>query len=240
VLGGMVLYSFERAKEALRFYSDFSRTIPDEVNTIGALLTSPEGAPVVAIAVCYNGPFEQGEAVLRPLREFGQPLADHIAAIPYMAVQTMLDEAFPRGRHYYWKGSFVTDISPELITALVEHFATVPSPFSAIAFQQLGNAANRVGKDDTAFSHRNARYDCLAIAGWTNPAEAEMNIQWTRRFFDLTRAFSSGGLYVNSVIEQDVLQSAYRAETYARLVALKNKYDPTNFFRMNPNIKPTV
>jgi len=152
----------------------------------------------------------------------------------------MLDEAFPRGRHYYWKGTFVTDISPDLITALVEHFATVPSPLSTIGFQQLGNAANRVEKDDTAFSHRNARYDCLAIAGWTNPAEAETNIQWTRRFFDLTRAFSSGGLYVNSVIEQDVLPSAYRAETYARLVALKNKYDPTNFFRINPNIRPTV
>jgi FAD/FMN-containing dehydrogenase len=240
VLAGMVLHPFKRAKEALRFYSDFSRTLPDEVNTIGALLTSPDGAPMVVIAVCYHGPMEKGEAVLRPLRAFGPPLADHIAAIPYTAVQTMLDEAFPRGRHYYWKSNFVTDISLELITALVEHFATVPSPLSVIALQQLGNAANRVGQDDTACSHRNARYDCLAIAGWTNPADAETNIEWTRRFFELMRAFSSGGLYVNSVIEQDVLASAYRTETYARLVALKNKYDPTNFFRMNPNIKPTM
>ena len=240
VLGGVVFYPFEKAKEALSFYSDFSSHIPDELNTIGGLLTSPEGLPVVAIAVCYNGPLEQGEEVLRPVRAFGPPLVDQIGPLPYTALQSMLDEAFPRGRQYYWKAHLVKEISPDLITTLVEHFATVPSPFTGVIFQQVGNASNRVGKDETAFSHRDARYDCVAIAGWTDPAEAERNIQWTRTFYDLTGPFSFGGLYVNSVIEQDALKSAYRAETYTRLVALKNKYDPTNFFRINPNIAPTV
>jgi FAD/FMN-containing dehydrogenase len=243
VLAGMVMYPFERAKEALRFYGDFSSDIPDELNTFGLLVTSPEGIPVVAIAVCYNGPIDKGEEVLRPLREFGPPLVDQISPMPYTVIQTSLDEAFPRGRHYYWKANLLKDISDDLIDDLVEHFATVPSPLSGIGFQQLGNAANRVGKNDTAFSYRDARYDCIAISGWTDPAESETNIRWTRRFFDLTRAFSSGEIYVNSLIEPDepdAVKSAYRDETYERLVALKNKYDPTNFFRINPNIKPTV
>ena len=178
VLAGMVIHSFDRAKEALRFYSDFSSDIPDELNTVGALLTSPEGAPVVAIAVCYNGPVERGEEVLRPVREFGPPMDDEIRPMPYTALQTMLDEAAPRGRHYYWKANLVEHIGDDLIDSLIDHFATVPSPHSLIGFQQLGNAANRVGKDETAFSHRDARYDCLSISGWTDPAEADANVQW--------------------------------------------------------------
>jgi Berberine and berberine like len=240
VLAGLVMHPFERAREALRFYGDFSSSIPDELNTIGVLLTSPEGFPVVAIAVCYHGPIDKGEEVLRPVREFGPPLVDQISSMPYTAIQTLLDDAFPRGRHYYWKANLIEDISDDLIDDLVEHFAAVPSPFTGIAFQQLGNAANRVGKSDTAFSHRDARYDCVAISGWTDPAEAETNIRWTREFFDLTRAFSSGGIYVNGVMEPETVKLAYRDETYERLGALKNKYDPTNFFRNNPNIQPAV
>jgi hypothetical protein len=240
VLAGMVMHPFERAKEVLRFYGDFSSNIPDELNTMGVLLTSPEGLPMVAIAVCYNGPIDEGEEVLRPVREFGPPLVDQIGQMPYTVIQSLLDEAFPRGRYYYWKANLVEDISDDLIDDLVEHFTTVPSPFSGIVFQQLGNTANRVGKNETAFSHRDARYDCVALSGWTDPAEAETNIRWTRTFFNLTRAFSSGGIYVNSVIEPDAVKSAYRDETYERLVALKNEYDPMNFFCTNPNIKPTV
>src|SRR5258706_541262 len=100
-----------KAKEVLSFYSDFSSTLPDEANTIAALLTSPDGFPVVAIAVCYNGRLDQGEEVLRPLREFGPPLADQIGPVPYLAVQTMLDGAFPRGRQYYWKAHLSQHIS---------------------------------------------------------------------------------------------------------------------------------
>lgn len=238
VLGGMVMHPFERAKEVLEFYGGYSSDIPDELVTMAALLTAPEGFPVVAIAACYNGPMDEGEEVLRPLKEFGPPIMDQIGPLPYMAVQTMLDEALPRGRNYYVKASLIQEIGADLTDIIVERFAAATSPFSTIILQQLGNAANRVGKDATAFSHRDARYDCFAISGWDGPADPEAHIRWAREFHDLTRPYSSG-VYVNHIIEQDAVKSAYRDETYEQLVALKNKYDPTNFFRLNPNIKPT-
>jgi hypothetical protein len=241
LLAGTVLYPFERAREVLKFYSEFSSTTPDELNTVAVLLTSPDGFPVVAIAVCYNGPLAQGEQVLRPLRTFGPPLADQIGPMPYLALQTMLDGAFPRGRQYYWKAHLSKQVGNDAVDTVIEYFAAVPSPFTVLGFQQLGNAANRVGPDETAFSHRDALYDCLMLSGWDNPAEAERNIQWTRQLYEAMQPFLHAGIYVNALGEdsEQTIRSAYRAQTYERLVALKNQYDPTNLFRLNPNIKPT-
>jgi FAD/FMN-containing dehydrogenase len=242
VLAGMVVYPFERAKEVLRFYSGFSTTIPDEVNTMAALLTTPEGLRVAAIAVCYNGVLAEGEKVLRRLREFGPPLADQISPMPYMTLQGMMDPMFPRGRRYYWKASLMNHITDEAIHIMVERFSAVPSPYTVVGFQQLGNAANRFSKDATAFSHRDALYDFLMLSAWEDPKEAERNVQWTRALDVAIQPCLHGGIYVNAFTEdsKQSLKDAYRPETYARLVALKNKYDPTNFFRINPNIQPTV
>jgi hypothetical protein len=241
MLGGMVIHPFEKARDVLRFYSDFSRAIPDEVNTVGALLTAPEGFRVAAIAVCYNGSLEEGEKVLRPLREFGPPLMDQIGPMPYTAVQGMMDATFPRGRCYYWKASLMNRITDDAIDAMIQYFAAAPSPHTVVGFQQLGNAANRVGPDDTAFSHRDALYDFLMLSGWEKPSEADGNIQWTRQLFQGIRPFLHGGIYVNAFAEdfEQGVTDAFRPRTYARLVALKQKYDPTNFFRVNPNIRPT-
>ena len=242
VLAGMVIHPFERAKEVLRFYRDFSTAIPDEVNTMGALLTTPEGLRVAAIAVCYNGSIEEGEKVLRPLREFGPPLADQISPLPYTVLQAMMDTIFPRRRQYYWKASLMNHLSDDAIDTMLEYFSAVPSPHTVMGFQQLGNAANRVGPDETAFSHREALYDFLMLSGWEDPSEAERNIRWTRELNDAIQPFLHGGIYVNAFTEDSKqgIRAAYRPKTYERLVALKNKYDPTNLFRLNPNIKPTV
>jgi hypothetical protein len=242
VLAGMVIHPFEKAKEVLKFYSDFSSNIPDELNTVGALLTSPEGLKVVAIAVCYNGPIAQGEEVLKPLREFGPPLVDQIGPMPYLAIQTALDPSFPRGRQYYWRASLIRHIGDSAIDTIIDYFAAVPSPFSLLGFQQMGNAANRVGPNDTAFSHRDALYDFLMLSGWDDASEAECNIQWTRDVSKAMEPSLHGGFYVNGLGEdgEPRVRNAYVPGTYDRLVALKNKYDPTNFFRLNPNIKPTV
>ena len=131
-------------------------------------------------------------------------------------------------------------LSGDLIDGIADQYSRVPSPFSLIAFQQLGNATGRVPQDATAFSHREARYDCLAIAAWEDPVDDDKNVAWTREFFDLTQKSSTGGLYVNTVVEADAasLRAAYRPATYDRLVELKKKYDPGNFFRTNPNIRP--
>ncbi|MBV9601376.1 MAG: FAD-binding oxidoreductase [Chloroflexi bacterium] len=240
ILGGMVIHSFARATDVLRFYAEFSRSIPDELNTICALLTSPDGQPVIAIAVCYNGNLEQGERVLRPVRDFGPPLVDQISPMPYTAMQTMLDAAFPRGRQYYWKANLITDIGPNAIDVIAEYFARVPSPFTVLGFQQLGNFTNRVAPGATAFSHRDARYDFLMLSGWEDPLQADQNIAWTREVYAAMRPSLHAGMYVNAVGAESVseVRAAYRADTYGRLVALKRKYDPTNLFRLNANIDP--
>lgn len=244
VLAGMVLYPFLKAKEVLTFYRDFATTIPDEVNTIGALLTSPDGVPVVAIAVCYNDSLEAGEKVLRPLREFGPPLADQISPMAYCQLQTLLDAATARGARYYNKSNFMQRISDGAIDTLVECFPTIPSPLSFVFFQQLGNAANRVSATATAFSHRDALCEWGCLSRWLDPAADGVNIQWTRELSEAMRPFTTGSDYVTQIgLEADEgaerIKAAYGAN-YERLVALKNKYDPMNLFRHTQNIKPTV
>ena len=244
LLAGPVLYPFAKAKEALALYRDFATSIPDEVNTIAALMNSPDGDPLAAIVVCYNGNLEAGEKVLRPLRTFGPPVADEVAPTPYCKAQTFFDEAFVRGRRYYFKSNFTRNISDAAIATLIEHFAAAPSPMSMLYFQQLGKAANRVGATETAFSHRDALCEWGCDAVWLDPAQDAANIRWARGVADAMRPFTTGSDYVNHIgLETDEgaerIKAAYGAN-YERLVTLKNTYDPTNLFRHNQNIKPTV
>jgi len=244
LLAGPVLYPFAKAKEALALYRDFATSIPDEAKTIAGLMNSPDGNPVAAIVVCYNGSLEAGERVLRPPRSFGPPVADEVAPTPYCKAQTFFDEAFVRGRRYYFKSNFMQTISDEAIATLVEHFATAPSSMSMLYFQQLGNAANRVGATETAFSHRDALCEWGCDAVWLDPAQDAANIRWAREVAEAMRPFTTGSDYVNHIgleAEEgtDRIKAAFGAN-YDRLVALKNRYDPTNLFRHNQNIKPTV
>jgi FAD/FMN-containing dehydrogenase len=244
LLAGPVFYPFAKAKEALALYRDFATSIPEEVNTVAALMNSPDGDPLAAVVVCYNGSVEAGEKVLRPLRSFGPPLADEVAPTPYCKVQTLFDEAFVRGRRYYFKSNFTRNISDDAIATLVERFATAPSPLSLVYFQQLGNAAKRVGAKETAFSHRDALCEWGCDAVWLDPAEDAINIRWARDVAEAMRPFTTGSDYVNHIgleAEEgtDRIKAAFGAN-YDRLVALKNKYDPTNLFRHNQNIRPTV
>src|SRR6266498_2174117 len=241
VLAGLVVYPYDKARDVLSFYSKFSRAIPDELNTIGVLLTLPDGQKASAIAVCYNGNLDEGERVLQPLRDFGPPLAVQLGPMPYVAVQSMLDASFPVGRQYYWKAHLMGEISDSAIEVMVDYFSRAPSPFTALGFQQLGNAANRVGPDETAFSHRDAVYDFLMLSGWEDPSEADANIEWTRAVYAAMQPSLHAGIYVNGLGEDSAQQTtaAFRPATYERLLGLKDKYDPTNFFRLNPNIRPT-
>ncbi len=239
VLAGLVIHPFERGAELMRFYREFIATEPDEVNTIAGFLTSPEGIKVAAIAACHCGPVEQAEEALAALRTFGPPVADQLAVMPYTAFQQALDGSFPRGRRYYWKSTMIRDLTDAAIDQLVELFDAVPSPTSALLLQQLGNAANRIAPEATAFAHRDARWDGLVLASWDDPGDDAAHIDWARQAWRSLRPFSTGGVYVNGVADGDSeeIDGAY-GTNLTRLAKLKAFYDPTNLFRQNANIAP--
>jgi FAD/FMN-containing dehydrogenase len=238
MLGGILIHRLDKAAEILRFYDGFTRTSPDALGTFVAFATSPEGERVVAIFVCYNGAIDEGERVLKPLREFGPPLADMVGPKPYVEVQTMMDDAFPAGRQNYWKSNFLKGLDSEAIRVIVNHVVKAPSPYSAVGIEQFSGAVNRVGKDDTAFNHRNARYNLLIVGIWSDPAAKADNVKWVRDLWGAMEPYSSGGVYVNYLGQEadegaERVKSAYGPEKYARLITLKEKYDPTNLFRLN-------
>jgi FAD/FMN-containing dehydrogenase len=244
MLGGLVIHPLDQAVELIRFYDEFTHTCPDELGTFVAFVTSPEGERVVAIFACYNGAVEDGERVLKHLREFGTPIADMIGPMPYVQVQRLMDEGFPAGRQNYWKSNFLKGLDSEAIEIIVDHVAKSPSPFSAVGIEQFSGAVNRVGIDDTAFNHRGARFNLLIVGIWTDLAAKAENVKWVRTLWDAMEPYSSGGVYVNYLGREadegaERIKAAYGPEKYERLVALKNKYDPTNLFRLNQNIKPT-
>jgi FAD/FMN-containing dehydrogenase len=241
---GVVIFPLERAREVLQFYNEFASSIPDELNTASGLATLEDGTPAVAIVACYNGPLEEGEKVLEPLRQIGQPIMAQFNSMPYVQVQHLLDPFVPEGHQYYEKGHFITDIRDGAIDALIESYRTTSSPGNLLVFQQQGNAANRVSQDATAYSHRDARYNLILIARWSDPGESEIHFKWTRDLWEKLVPYSTGGVYVNNVgSEADdgatMIRSAYGAN-YQRLAAIKQKYDPTNLFRHNQNIRPMV
>jgi len=240
VLGGMLVHPAERATEALRFLRTFNETAPDELTIFTGLMTSPDGMPIVAFIVCYNGTVEEGERVLAPLRAFGPPLADLIQPMPYVALQSMLDAGFPHGQQVYWRSDFVTQLTDEVIDTLVEQHRSITSPQSALLLEQLGGAVRRVGPEETAFVHRQADFNLAIIGVWTDPSENDRHIAWARGVHAAVTPFVHG-TYVNYLGEegQDRVRAAYGDAVYDRLVAVKNRYDPTNLFRMNQNIRPT-
>jgi FAD/FMN-containing dehydrogenase len=242
VLGGLILHPLSRAREVVRLYRTFTHAAPDELTTLLGFLTLPDGQQAVALIVCYSGPLALGEEATRPLRTLGAPLADTVAAVPYRMVQELFDPAYPPGRLNYWKSSFLPDLTDDAVETLIDHVSAMPSPLSAVALEQLGGAVSRVDPRETAFSERSARYNLLITSEWTDPAESARNIQWTRELWTAIQPFTKDRVYVNYLDsgEEDRIRAAYGAETYERLVALKNKYDPTNIFRLNHNIKPTV
>ena len=240
VLGGMVVHPMSEAKEVLRFYREYARSCPDALTAWAALMTSPEGEPVVAILVNYMGDLAEGERLAEPVRKFGSPLVDTIGPMTYCELNSMLDEAFPYGTvQRYWKSSFLKDLGDEVIDILVDGASSMLSPMSMVGFFHVHGAATRVGAEETAFGLREDQWDYDIISQWTDPTETDKHIKWTRDFFNRVEPFASG-VYVNHLDaeEADRIGEAY-GDNYKQLQELKNKYDPTNLFRLNQNIKPT-
>jgi FAD/FMN-containing dehydrogenase len=239
VVGGMVAHPIGRAVEVLRFYRAFAASQPDELTTYAALMTGPDGAPIVALVACYAGPLDDGERAIEPLRRFGPPVVDVLGPMPYVAVQGMIGQGFPAGRLNYWKSCLLREIADGVIEALVDHVRRIPSPMSAVAIADCHGAYGRVANGDTAYAHRDAPFDLVILSSWIEPTQSERNIAWTRALYDAVRTYGAG-VYVNDLDRDeapDRVRYAY-GENYDRLAALKRRYDPTNFFRMNQNIPP--
>ncbi len=249
VMAGMVFYPMELAREVLHFYRDYAVAAPDDLTTAAGLMIAPpapflpqhiHGKPVIGIGACYSGSIEEGERVMRPLKDFGTPVATMIEPKPYVRHQSMLDTSSPSGRHYYVKSEYLPGLNNAALETIISYASRLSSPLTAVLIAQLGGAISRVDEHATAVGNRNARFVLNIQSSWLEPGESQQHIQWTREFWTAMRPFSTGGVYVNLLSQDDGeerLRAAY-GTNYDQLVALKSKYDPTNLFRVNQNIKP--
>jgi FAD/FMN-containing dehydrogenase len=239
VLGGGIVYPIDGAAETLRFYREYAPEAPGELATLAALTTSPDGAPCFAVSVCATGSAGEAERSLEPLRRFGKPLVDEISSTTYLDVQGAGSQTYPKGDLFYWKSSFLGTIRDELIEWDIEHFMKRPTAGCSLAWQQFGGAIGDVGPSDTAFWHRDVQWDHFSVGTWKDPAQTEMHLEWARAWWEPAQPYTLGGEYVNNLGEEgeDRVRAAYGGN-YERLAALKNKYDPTNFFTLNANIRP--
>jgi hypothetical protein len=240
VLAGGLSYPWSLASPVLRFYDDFVKAAPDELSTAASLGLTPAGEPTVSIAVCYCGPIDEGQRVLRPLRTFGSPVDDGIQPMPYTVVQSARDDGYPSGRLHYWKSGWLRDVTDGAIETLMQFVPQMPSSASGVGLQQIHGVASRVAPSATAFPHRAEQYDFLIGSQWSEAADSERNVTWTRALFEAMEPHLEESVYVNNLGDEGPgrVQAAY-GENYPRLTAVKRTYDPDNLFRANQNIEPS-
>jgi FAD/FMN-containing dehydrogenase len=248
VLAGPIFWAMEDSPEVLRFYRDWVADAPDELMTIVIHRKAPplpfvpeplHGKPVVMVASCWVGDLDEGEKFVRPLREFGNPVADVCLPKPFLTHQAMFDPSFVPGRWYYFKSCDVPALTDEVIDITVEHSLQIKSPMTSFPIWQMGGAVSRVGEDETAFGGRKAVFT-YNIGASTETADGfDEEREWVRTFWSALEPWHQT-VYVNFLGDegQERVRTAYGAEKYDRLKTLKRKYDPDNFFRINQNIPP--
>jgi FAD/FMN-containing dehydrogenase len=244
VTGGLVAHPFAAAWDVLRFYRDFTASLPDDLTAFAGVLHAPDGSGVklAGIVVCHAGSLEAGAAAVAPVKAFGKPVMDVIGPMPYAAVNTLFDAGFPRGALNYWKSNFLADLKDAAIDTMIERFAAAPSPMSALLLEHFHGAATRVGPAETAFPHRSVGYNFLTVGEWLEPAESRANTAWVRETYSAMAPHFAAGRYVNylnadEVIEGDAVAAAF-GPNGKRLREVKRRYDPDNVFHLNQNIKP--
>jgi FAD/FMN-containing dehydrogenase len=248
ILGGAIAWQGEDAAQVLEAYRRVSAAAPRELTSVAVLRIAPpapwlpkevHGKPIVAVFVCHTGNAAEGEALLAPLRATGRPVADIVTRRPYVQMQSLLDATQPKGRRYYWKSHYLPAIDGALIDVAVAHAARIVSPFSAILMFQIQGALNDLPATHSPAGNRDAAY-VLNIAGsWDKPEDDAVNIQWARDCFEATRAFSTGGTYINFLTEEegrDRVEAAYGRPALDRLGMIKHACDPANFFRHTKSV----
>src|SRR5919198_345398 len=250
VLAGLMMFPIERAPEVVRGWRDVADTAPDELAPACVLITAPpepfvppelQGKTVVGIAALYVGNAEQGAAVVQPLKAL-EPALDHIAPMPYIDFQAALDPTAPWGLRSYWRGEYMSQLTDAAIDTFLDggvELIASSHPLSQMIIFRIGQGVTAVPDGATAFSHRDAGYLFHPIVGWTDPADDERLVAAGRAFAARMRPHSTGASYLNFTPEPDRVRDAYGEEKYARLVALKDRYDPGNLFRLNQNIRPS-
>jgi len=242
IVGGIIAHPFEAAKDVLRFYREFTKSVPDELMVWAGLIGAPDGsgALLAVYAICHAGDAEQAERDIAPLREFGSPLMVEVGPMPYPVMNTLLDEGFPDGALNYWKANFVTGLDDELLDIAIEHFESTPSPLNALLFEHFHGAVTRVKASDTAVPHREEGYNVLMPSVWLDSVDTVANIAWTRETYDAMAPYFRDARWLNYLDDDDradAVRNAY-GPNYDRLVELKRKYDPGNVFHLNHNIDP--
>jgi hypothetical protein len=249
VLAGPVIWPIEDAPEVLRFYRDWIEQVPEELTTIVTcrrmlpLPTVPEklhGRHVVIVGCCYAGPVEEGERVLSPLREFGSPLVDACAPMPFLAHQAILDPGFPHGWWYYIRSCNLADLADEVVDTLADHGRRIASPVTTFSIFHLGGAVAQVGDEEAAFTGRDAGH-VVNVIGITRTGDGfDAEREWARGLWSALQPYHQN-VYVNFLMEEgeERVRQAYGPEKYDRLKALKRRYDPENFLSLNQNISPT-
>jgi hypothetical protein len=247
VLAGILMFPAERASEVLRHYRNWARDLPDELSTLAAFTVAPpmpfvpeelHMKRVIGIIGCHAGDAAEGEALLQPLLALDPPI-QMVAPMPYPALQTMLDESAPAGLQNHFKGGYLDQLSDAAIDVLVSQASRRKSDLSELHLHHMGGAVARVGEDDTAVSNRGAEFAYNVIAMWEDPADVEVHRGWARETSARLEPVSSDGTYVNFLTDATdaAVREAYGSK-YQRLADLKRRYDPTNLFHLNQNIRP--
>jgi FAD/FMN-containing dehydrogenase len=251
IYAGPIFFPADAAGDLLRAFRDWAGDAPDDITAVVNLTAAPplpvipeewHGKKVVALIAASTGPIDEGEALVRPLREVAEPIADLLGPMPYQMIQGLIDPLWPKGIQSYFKATNLARLDDDLVDALCEIHLASPGPQCEIHVHQMGGAVGRVPADATAFSERSMPYVLNAVTGWqdADPDVGAAHRDWARGVVDAAADASTGRAYVNFFGDADVARSAYGEETYARLAALKQAYDPTNVFRLNQNIVPAA
>lgn len=248
VVAGPTLWPLDQAADVMRWYREFIVQAPEELSGFFAFLTVPPGPPfpehlhlkkMCGVVWCYSGPEADADTLLRPIREFGPPALYGIQPMPFPVLQSAFDALYPPGDQWYWKADFVNELSDKAIALHVEHGSHLPTMKSSMHLYPIDGAAHRVGRNETAFSYREANWAEVIVGVDPDPANSERITNWAKEYWDALHPYSAGGAYVNFMMEegQNRVRDSYR-DNYPKLAAVKAKYDPNNLFRVNQNIQP--
>jgi len=240
VVGGLIAHPVEAGADMLRFYRDAAAACPDELTVFAALAHAPDGSemPIAGMIVCHTSP-DRADADLAPFLEIGSPIVTQVGPMPYPIMNTLLDDAYPKGALNYWMSSFTTGMDDALIDTVVERFASVPSPMTAILFEHFHGAVTRVEPSATAVPHREAGWNLLLPSEWMDPADTEKNIAWTKDTYAAVSEHLAARKWLNYLNDdEDASVRAAYGSNFDRLVSVKRRYDPQNVFRGNHNIAP--